>query len=66
MRAVGSNHQVEADFDFAGPGGRISLLVERLEPGAAGPEVGAGQLVVEEELDVGQGAEDVEESGIEC
>ena len=63
MRSICSNHEVKRDFN---------LLVSRLkrflfssryfEPGLLPFEIGAGELVVEEELHVWQGLEFVQEN----
>ena len=55
VRAVGSNHEVKGDFNLPGAAVGGNVLVAGLEPGLVGLEVGARELVVEEELDVGQG-----------
>jgi hypothetical protein len=65
VRAVGANHEVKGDFDFPGAAVGGHVLVAGLEPGLVGLEVGARELVVEEELDVGQGVEDVQEACVE-
>lgn len=65
VRAVGPNHEVKGDFNLPGPAVGGHVLVAGLEPGLVGPEVGARELVVEEELDVGQGVEDVQEACVE-
>ena len=62
--AVGADHEIEVDLDLLcatrGFGGTLDL-----EPGPAGAEVGAGQLVVEEEAHVGHALEDVKQALIE-
>ncbi len=65
MRAVSTNHEVEADLILARTARLGAGLVLHLEPGLALAEVGAGQLVVEEERDVGQLIEDVQQAAVE-
>lgn len=62
MGAVGADHKVEANLDFPRP---LLLLLgctalSYLKPSFAPLKVGASQFVVEKELDVGHGLEDVE------
>jgi len=61
---VGPEHQVKADLNLLCPPCGAGLALD-LEPGFAAPEVGAGELVVEEELDVGHFLKDVEQTFVE-
>ena len=64
--AIGTNHKVEVDLDFAGSVSWVGgALVSVFEPGLVALEIGAGELVVEEEGDVGHLFEHVEEALIQ-
>lgn len=59
VRSVGPDHEIEADFNLPEAAVWRGDLVSCFKPGTAGIEVGSRQLVVEEELDVGYGVEDI-------
>lgn len=53
VRSVRSNHEIKSNLNFSGPAIVSKILVARLKPGLVGFEIGSGQLVVEEQLDIG-------------
>lgn len=65
VSAVGTDHEVKVDLDFP-RSARGGLGGHDLEPGLPMLEVGACQLVAEEELDVRHALQDVEEPFVEA
>jgi hypothetical protein len=64
--AIGANHEVEVNLDFASP---LPLSRARafshFEPGLVFPQVSARELVVEEEGDVGHPLQNVQQTLVE-
>lgn len=54
VSAVGTDHEVERDLNLLGSTASVADGVLDLEPGPASPEISAGELVVEEQPDVGE------------
>ena len=63
--SVGAQHEVEIDLDLFRPTLRRAAGLSNLEPSLALLEVGPRQLVVEEELDIGHGLEDIQQLLVE-
>jgi hypothetical protein len=63
--AIGADHEVKVDLNLARPA-RCRLGGHDFEPGLARLEVCAGELVAEEEADVGHVFEDVEQALVEA
>jgi hypothetical protein len=53
MRAIGTDEEVKLDFDL--DGARLVIFFLDFEPGGIVAEVGASELVIEEELDARHG-----------
>lgn len=53
VRAISANHEIKGDLDFPGAAVGGEIFVACLEPCLVGFEISSGQLVVEEQLDVG-------------
>ena len=63
--SVGTHHEIEADLDLSRPIFQRPVGLPNLEPGFAFLELGTRQLVVEEELDIGHGREDIQQLLVE-
>lgn len=59
MCAICSNHEIESDLNFSGAAISNIVLVAGFKPSLAGLEISSSELVVEEQLDVGHGFQDV-------
>lgn len=62
---VCSNHEIKGDFDFSRAAIRNVVSVAGFKPCLVLPKVGSSELVVEEQLDVGHGFQDVEQPRVE-
>lgn len=66
MCSVGADHKIKVDFDLAGPfPWRRGAVLAHFKPGLVQPEVGARELMVEEECDIRHLFEHVEEPLVE-
>ena len=63
--SVGAQHEVEFDLDLFRPALRRAVGLAHLKPSLALLEIGPGQLVVEEEFDIGHGREDIQQLLVE-
>lgn len=52
MSTVSPYHEIKIDLDFKGPSVGDVLLITNLKPCFSGLEVGAGEFVIEEQLNV--------------
>lgn len=68
MCTIGSNNEVEGDFDLFGSVFRRDLLAGAalLEPGDVLSEIGTCELVVEVKCHIGQALKDVQHSFVEA
>jgi hypothetical protein len=52
MSTVSPYHEIKVDLDFKGPSVGDVLLITNLEPCSSGLEVGAGEFMIEEQLNI--------------